>query len=103
MSQISERELVLPSLAIMASRPNGFIATSDLIAELEALFEPAGHDADIIDGRSDTHFSQKVRNLISHRNSTSSFIHNGFAEYDEQQRGLRITDKGRTLVDQTQT
>ncbi len=87
----------------MVGQPEGFISTTDLIAGLEEIFEPSGQDATILDGRSDTYFSQKVRNLISHRSSTSSFIYNGFAEYDEQRRGLRITDKGRTLLAQTGT
>jgi hypothetical protein len=29
--------------------------------------EPTGVDAELLYGRSDTHFSQKVRNLVSHR------------------------------------
>lgn len=96
--RISERDLVIPSLGIMESRPDGFITTSELIGELEDIFMPAGLDAEIIPERSDTYFSQKVRNMISHRHSAGSFIQNGFAEYDEERRGLRITEAGRALL-----
>jgi hypothetical protein len=96
--RVRESDLVLPSLRLMSERPNGFITTSDLIAELEAVFNPSGRDAEIIPGRTDTYFSQKVRNLISHRNTENSFIKNGFADHDEADKGLRITDAGRKLL-----
>lgn len=96
--RISERDLVVPALEIMDGRPDGCVSTSDLIQELEDLFSPGGRDAEILEGRSDTYFSQKVRNMISHRHSPSSFIYKGYAEYDEDCRGLRITDKGRWLL-----
>jgi predicted HNH restriction endonuclease len=34
---------------------------------LERLLKPEGQDAEILTGRNDTYFSQKVRNLVSHR------------------------------------
>jgi hypothetical protein len=97
-SRITESDLVSPALRLAAERPDGFISTSDLVSELENIFNPGGRDAEIIDGRSDTFFSQKVRNMISHRYSSNSFIYNGYADYDEERRGLRITDVGRELL-----
>lgn len=94
--QVCESDLVLPALRFMAERKGGFIATSDLILELESLFNPTGKDAEIIAGRSDTHFSQKVRNLVSHK--TNNFIAHGYAEHDATRHGLRITDAGRDLI-----
>ena len=96
--RVRESDLVLPALRLMAGRPNGFISTADLIAELAEVFNPTGLDAQLLDGRSDTYFSQKVRNLISHRNSAGSLIANGYAEYDQKTEGLRITDEGRKLL-----
>jgi hypothetical protein len=98
--RITEADLVIPSLRLMAERSDGFISTSDLITELEDIFEPAGVDAEMLEGRSDTYFSQKVRNLISHRRSSNSFIQNGYASYDEDRRGLSITEAGRALLRQ---
>ena len=95
---VHEADLVIPALRIMADRPGGFIATADLIPELEEVFNPTGRDAEIIPDRSDTYFSQKVRNLVSHRGSPSSFIATGFADYEDERRGLKITESGRDLL-----
>ena len=95
--RIKEIDLVVPSLRL-AETNGGFIATANLIIELEGIFQPSGQDSEIIHGRSDTYFSQKVRNLISHRHGENSFIHNGYADYDEEQHGIRITDSGVKLL-----
>jgi hypothetical protein len=95
-SRVSETDLVVPALGLAAKRPTGEIATADLIAELGEIFHPSGQDAQILHSRHDTYFSQKVRNLISHRGSPSNFIANGYAEYSGE--GIRITDKGRKLL-----
>jgi hypothetical protein len=96
---ITENDLVLPTLEILASRPDEFIGTSDLIRELTAILRPTGNDAKLIRGRNDTHFSQKVRNMISHRASPTSFIRKGWATYDPGKRGLRITTAGLNLLE----
>lgn len=96
--RVCESDLVVPALRFMSERKDGFITTTELIAELEALFNPAGRDAEIIEGRSDTYFSQKVRNLISHKKASNNFIANGYAVHDTKRRGLRITDEGRALL-----
>lgn len=72
------------------------MSTSDLIASLSELFTPSGQDADILMGRKDTYFSQKVRNMISHRDQPSSFIHGGLAHYEDH--GLRISADGRSTL-----
>ena len=96
--RVRESDLVLPALRFMAERKDGFILTTELIGELESLFNPGGRDAEIIEGRSDTFFSQKVRNLISHKKAGNNFIANGYAEHDTKNHGLRITDEGRALL-----
>jgi hypothetical protein len=96
--RVQESDLVLPTLRIMAERKDGFITTKELIGELQDLFNPTGQDAEILDGRADTYFSQKVRNLASHRATSNSFVTNGFAEYDGAKHGFRITGEGRALL-----
>ena len=98
--RIKESDLVLPTLRILSEQPDGFLSTSKLIQELEEVFSPSGTDAALLDGRSDTYFSQKVRNLISHRDQASSFIYKGFAEYLQDREGLKITSSGRSLLAQ---
>lgn len=62
---IEEKNLILPALYVI--KANGKINTTNLIKELIILFKPSGEDAEILRNRRDTKFSQKVRNLKSHR------------------------------------
>ena len=66
MERITENQLVLPALYLLSKSPDGFVTTSDLIRKLTEVMHPTGVDANILSGRSDTYFSQKVRNLKSH-------------------------------------
>lgn len=72
----TESDLIVPALQFMKENPNG-VTTSQLIDHLIDVLKPTGHDADILPGRKDTHFSQKVRNLKSHNTLTTK----GLAEY----------------------
>lgn len=64
MSRISERDLVPTALNVIREKPG--IRTSELIKELSRIHKPTGEDLEILHGRNDTKFSQKVRNLKSH-------------------------------------
>ena len=94
--RISERELVVPTLRLLDDSNTGRMTTSNIIPRLTQLFAPSGQDAEILEGRRDTYFSQKVRNMISHRDQSSNFIHRGLAHYDGY--ALRISDLGRSTV-----
>lgn len=92
MARISESDLVLPALLFISQNPG--ISTSELIDSLEIAFRPTGEDAELLEGRSDTKFSQKVRNLVSHH--TIDQEGDGFTKY-ERRRGNGyhwITDVG---------
>lgn len=89
---VTESELVLPALWLMNRKTDGFIETSELIRELTNIIQPIGIDAEILDGRNDTYFSQKVRNLKSHK----TFERNGYAT--DVLNGFRITDIGRMII-----
>lgn len=89
--RITESQLVLPSLFLMAKH-DGTISTTKLIKELTTLMKPEGMDAKIINGRNDTYFSQKVRNLKSH----DTFTRNDLAKYTGN--GFSITPKGQEFV-----
>ena len=93
--RISEADLLIPTLRKLASQPNGRMSTSQLISELEILMEPTGEDAEILEGRHDTHFSQIVRNMISHKTAVGNIIAEGFAIHLGPRRGLEITEAGR--------
>ncbi len=97
--RISESELIVPTLRLLEAKNGDWMTTSELVPSLSDLFGPSGADAEILAGRSDTYFSQKVRNMISHRHQTASFISQGMAEYSADQHGLRILDLGKSLVE----
>ena len=96
--RISERELTVPTLRLLEEGEERWVTTSKLIGQLSNLFQPSGTDAEILAGRSDSYFSQKVRNMISHRDQETSFIKQGLASYSHIEQGLQITQRGRGLV-----
>jgi len=99
--RISERNLVVPALRAAAAEAGGEITTTKLIEMLEAQFQPDGEDAAILDNRKDTKFSQIVRNLVSHKESSTSMFRKGYAEHDKQGESIRITELGRAFLDQS--
>jgi len=74
--RITETELILPSLYLM-SLNGGRITTTELIKKLRDIMKPTGEDLEILSGRADDKFSQKVRNLKAH----STFERFGYAIY----------------------
>ena len=94
MPEYSERDLVLPALILLKQSKSG-LTTSQLIQKLTALLKPDGRDAQILRNRRDTHFSQKVRNLVSHR----TLEKRGWATYDPSRQHHKITNAGRKYVD----
>ncbi len=98
--RISETELMIPTLQFLYRQPNGFATTSELINHLTNALNPGGPDMEILDGRNDTYFSQKVRNMISHRDTRGNIVYDGYAVYCRARRGLRITDAGRHYINQ---
>jgi len=77
--RISEPELIIPALNLISSSTKG-VSTTELIKELEEIMKPQGKDAEIISGRNDTYFSQKVRNLTAHK----TLINKNLAEYRDK-------------------
>lgn len=96
--RIRERDLAVPALRAASAKATGFISTTDLIGALEDDFQPVGDDAAILEGRQDSRFSQIVRNLVSHRDSPTSIFVKGYAEYVDEEKGIRITDAGREFL-----
>ena len=67
MTNFTENELIPYALKIIKEHKDG-IDTTNLIAKLRQIMKPDGDDAEILSNRSDDKFSQKVRNLKSHKN-----------------------------------
>jgi hypothetical protein len=92
-SEYRERDLIVPTLELLAANPGG-LSTVDLIEKLTDRFQPDGPDAEILANRQDTHFSQKVRNLVSHRTMEREDLWT----YDETDGIHRITAAGRAHI-----
>lgn len=63
----SEEDLIEPALFELYFAKNKSLTTSELVSALTRTLKPGGQDIEILFGRNDSRFSQKVRNLISHR------------------------------------
>ena len=89
--RITESTLLLPALYYVETEPG--IRTAALISRLTDFFHPAGKDGEILTNRSDTYFSQKVRNLRSH------YASNRFGKYTTfDGQGYWITALGSHLL-----
>lgn len=93
MSEYSENQLVYPAI-IAIGKNGGKISTTDLISILTDVLKPSGKDLEILSGRSDTSFSQKVRNLKAH-NTLGKL---GYASATSD--GWKITTEGEKIYKQ---
>lgn len=66
MSNYTEADLIPFALQILNENPGG-VDTSKLIENLRQKMQPSEHDLEILSYRNDDKFSQKVRNLKSHK------------------------------------
>ncbi len=71
MSRIKESYLLVPALYIV--RKYGSATTTLIRRELEKMFDPQGEDAEILKGRTDSKFTQIIRNLTGSHVSTNDF------------------------------
>src|SRR5690606_33430786 len=93
--RIRESELVLPALFCIDSAAE--ISTTDLSERLRTLLRPQGEDLEILAGRNDDKFSQKVRNLRSHE----TLERDGLASYESRgsQGYWHITAVGKSYLE----
>lgn len=96
MTRITESELIIPSLYFIARKPG--ITTSELILELTNMFHPTGEDAQILSGRSDSKFSQIVRNLVAHHTIDEKGL--GYVVYEHRGSNgfFSITESGQDYL-----
>lgn len=90
--RIQESDLVLPALFCLYSSGSKYLSTTDLIDNLRLILKPTGADLEILAGRTDDKFSQKVRNLKSHdtlaKDKLASHVTDGFKILSEGQKYL---------------
>ena len=96
---ITEKELIVPALKLIAEQTKG-LSTTELINLLRQEINPVGRDAEILNGRNDDVFSQKVRNLISHK-SIEKFVDNVDGKMVINDNGLRyLSDETNNKIDE---
>ncbi len=93
--RIREKDTYVPVLELLDDTPDGFMTTADLIKNLEIYMSVRGEDAEILANRSDTRFSQIVRNIVSHKSVPTNPIGAGWVIYDAGRHGMTITRAGR--------
>ena len=94
MSRITENDILIPALYIVYKNKS---ATTTIIKEqLVEMFRPTGEDAEILQGRNDTKFTQIVRNLTgSHYNS------NRFGELTTKDANkFSLTPEGKVFIEE---
>ena len=93
MSNFTESELIPAAVRIILKETNG-IETRDLITELRNLMIPSGEDLERLSNRSDDKFSQKVRNLKSHK----TLENKGYSKFYANK--FFITEKGKKFLNE---
>lgn len=87
----SERDLVLPALKLISESQEG-LNTTELKEKLRLTLKPCGHDLEILQGRNDDVFSQKVRNLICHK-TLNRYVDIVDGKYHINRDGLAFIEK----------
>ncbi|MBC8333969.1 MAG: hypothetical protein ISR59_08360 [Anaerolineales bacterium] len=99
--RISEADLILPALFVISENPG--ITTSILLQKLNQILKPTGEDAEILSGRSDTKFSQIVRNIRSHKTlENMEYVTYSSGESRRTGGNFNITAKGQVFLDNNQ-
>ena len=93
MTNFTESELIPVALKIILNKLNG-IETKDLIIELRNLMSPSCEDLEMLSNRNDDKFSQKVRNIKSHK----TLENKGYVKFYDNK--FFITEEGVKYLDQ---
>lgn len=95
-----ESDLIIPALKLLRAHREG-LTTSEIIEKLTEILKPTGKDLESYEGRTDTIFSQTVRNLISsHRNLERKGVatfKDGISKITDT--GLRYLEENEVVLD----
>ncbi len=96
-NEYTEGEIRMATLVALNASKTGRLTTTKLISALTDSMNPSGTDAQVAQERNDTYFSQKVRNLISHRDNETSLMSQDYVVYNAENETLTITVAGKKL------
>ena len=91
-----EEDIRKEAMRELLRAPGQTLTTTQLIERLSNRLVLVGRDAEIAINRSDTYFSQKVRNLVCHRNQSTGLQCRGLADYDALSESWTLTKAGRS-------
>lgn len=99
--RIGEKDLILPALWCISKAENKTLSTTDLQQSLREIMQPNGEDLEILAGRNDDKFSQKVRNLRSHNTLEAP----GFVTYENRDGNgyWTLTTHGESFLEENDT
>lgn len=86
----------MPTLSLLSAAGEAGLTTTEIKESLMSSVELSEDDQKILAGRNDSHFSQQVRNLVSH----STLAKKGLAEFEPGRPSgrFRITELGRVYL-----
>jgi len=90
MTTYTQSDLILPTMRLLREHLSG-LTTAQLISLLTQELQPSGRDLESYPGRSDTIFSQTVRNLLGSHHVLDG---EGLATYGGSRQSWTITQKG---------
>lgn len=90
----TEKQIRKEIVRELRTTSDGRLTISELISRLSARLSPEGRDKDILKDRSDSYFSQKVRNTVSHRGQDTSLEQQQVASYSSAGESWNLTPYG---------
>jgi hypothetical protein len=98
--KLTESDMTLPVLRLLAQAPNGAMPMAQIKDELEGVLVLSPEDLAPSTSRPpEPTWRQIVGNITSHRPLEGNMIHEGLAEYLSKSDGLRITQTGRAHLE----
>lgn len=92
------RERQVSMLALSLALWCGRITTTQLRQACREVFEPVGRNLKPLKNRSDTSWTQIVRNVISHKDVNTSFFKRGLLIYHARSRAITATHEGQQYL-----
>ena len=94
--KMTEAEARLLVLRILADQPDGQASMAFVKEEIPEYYPLTAADMEPSSSRkNEQHWQQIVGNVVSHKTYSTSIFYSGFAEYDEEEGIIKITETGK--------
>jgi hypothetical protein len=93
--KLTEADMTLPVLRLLAKAPNGTMPMAEIKDQLEGILVFSAEDLAPSNSRPlEPAWRQIVGNITSHHDKGGNIIHEGLVEYISKSEGLKITEVG---------